>query len=351
MRVLQVGSSLTGWAGIERYVVSLSDGLVARGHDVSVTCAPETMLSRKVHVPAIQIRVRHKLDMRGMAAYIRLFRQVDFDVVHVHFNADFQLVAWASRLTRSKPIVMTRHVALPWAWPKAKHYAYLYDRIIPVSEASRSRLLRSGVPAGKMTVAKAGAPSVDTVPDPSVVRRSLGIDDRFHVGFFGRLAPEKGVSVLLDAVPILGPEVGVSVFGDGPLRGEVEAAANRSPTLKYFGFREDVQACLAAMDAVVIPSTWEEAFPYSALEAMAVGRAIVASNIGGLPELVTEGKNGLLFAPGSAAGLAAAVSRLAADPSATQAMGAQGRQIQRDEYTIDKMAERIESVYRSLLWK
>jgi glycosyltransferase involved in cell wall biosynthesis len=287
--------------------------------------------------------------MRGVAAYLRHFKSTDYDVVHIHYNPDLLLVAWASRLTRRKPLVLTRHVALPWSSMKSKLYSYLYDRIIPVSDASYRRLLESGVPDSKMTVAKAGAIPIDVVADRNQIRSDLGLDGRFCLGFFGRLAPEKGVPVLLEAIPELKKSVQVCVFGDGPLRDEVESAVHAHPDARYFGFREDVGSCMAAMDAIVIPSTWEEAFPYSALEAMSVARPIVASNIGGLPELVCENENGLLFSAGNVEQLVAATRRLVDQPNLGVEMGVRGREIQRAEYTVDRMAERIEAVYSRLL--
>lgn len=335
MKILQVGSGLTGWAGIERYVVYLSGGLAAKGHEVAVTVAPGSPLAGAIP-EGCEFAVRNKFDLRAMAAYLRMFRASRFDVVHTHFNPDFLLVAYAARLARVPRVVMTRHVALPWARLKARNFSRLYDRIVPVSEAARKKLLASGVPPDRMRVAKAGCPAlVSASPVP--------LAGEFKVGFFGRLAAEKGIQVLLDAAP-QAPEVAFHVFGDGPLKPAVEAAAG----LSYHGFRTDVADCMASVDVVVIPSVWEEAFPYSALEAMSMGRAIVASDIGGLPELVQPGVNGLLFKPGDPAGLAGAVGALAADPALTRLLGQRGQEIQREEYTVERMAERMLEVYQEM---
>jgi glycosyltransferase involved in cell wall biosynthesis len=344
MKILQVGSGLHGWAGIERYVVYLSDGLRDRGHEVSVSVTPGTPFAEAVGDRAIAISVRNKFDLQALGAYTRLFRAQRFDIVHTHFNPDFLVVAYAAKLAKGPKLVMTRHVALPWAALKAKNFAMLYDRIIPVSEASQRKLLASGVPAGRMRVAKAGCPAL-------IASAEVNLGAGFNAGFFGRLAPEKGLRVLLGAAEILTNQSGMTlhIFGDGPLRSEVEAAASNGSNIRCHGFRTDIADCMSAVNAVVIPSVWEEAFPYSALEAMSVGRPIVASDIGGLPELVEPHSNGLLFAPGDAAGLAAALTTLASNPGLGIRLGGKGREIQRQEYTVPRMAERIEAVYRELI--
>jgi glycosyltransferase involved in cell wall biosynthesis len=102
------------------------------------------------------------------------------------------------------------------------------------------------------------------------------------------------------------------------------------------------------MDAVVIPSIWEEAFPYAALEAMSVGRPVLASRVGGMPEIVEDGKTGMLFDKGDSAGLSAIAIQLASNAERCSAMGHLAREVHRSEYTTEKMAERIEAVYLSV---
>jgi glycosyltransferase involved in cell wall biosynthesis len=281
--------------------------------------------------------VRGKHDLRAFTAYLQLFREQRFDIVHVHFNPDFLVAGVAARLRKQPKTVLTRHVALPWASAKAKLYGSLFDTIIPVSEAVQGKLLASGIPSEKMIVAKAGCPAL-------VAKRPRTLPPGFHVGYFGRLVPEKGLSVFFKALAA-SPKVTGHVFGSGPLEDELKAHA--PPNVTFHGFVDDVADHMAAVNAVVIPSQWEEAFPYAALEAMSLGKPLVASNVGGLPELVTAGENGLLFDKANPAELASALSRLEQDPAQAKAMGDKGKQIHRSEYTVEKMAERIEAAYQS----
>ncbi|MDR3688480.1 MAG: glycosyltransferase family 4 protein [Fimbriimonas sp.] len=349
MKILQVGSSLMSWGGIERYVAYLSDGLAERGHDVVVSCGPDTPLHSHITVPAIPIVNRRKLDFPAMAKYLRLFRATRYDVIHVHFSPDFLLPTIAARMTKQPYVIMTRHVVLPWTATKVKLYSALYDHFIPVSHAVERQLEASGVPKRKMTVAKAGCPPLVPARQREETRRELGIDDdRFAIGFFGRLVAEKGVDTLINASAATERRVSFEVFGEGPLSAPLEVRAQEAGSrVRFHGFREDVPECLKAIDAVVIPSVWEEAFPYAALEAMSVGRAVIASRVGGMAEIVEEGSTGYLFNKHDASGLATVASRMASDPEANLLMGLRAMEVHRTTYTTQKMAERIETVYRS----
>ena len=348
MKILQVGSSLESWGGIERYVSYLSEGLSSRGHEVVVSCAPCSPLDMHSAVSTLPIRVRRKFDFKAFRQYLQHFRENHYDVVHVHFSPDFLLPALAARITGQSRLVMTRHVVLPWSPAKIKLYSYLFDHFIPVSNAVERQLLASGMQPNKMTVAKAGCPPLIPVKSVKESRAELGLsDDVVALGYFGRLVVEKGVETLIAACQSLPENIRFEVFGNGPLSSELEKqAASENARVRFHGFREDVTDCIQAMNAVVIPSVWEEAFPYAALEAMSVGRPVLASRVGGMSEIVEDGKTGWLFEKGDVAGLSRAALAISNDLKKTEAMGEIAMEVHRHHYTVEKMAERIESVYQ-----
>jgi len=350
MKILQVGSSLESWGGIERYVAYLSDGLAGRGHEVVVSCPPSCPLDKNINVPSLPITVRRKFDFRAFRQYVRHFKAVRYDVVHIHFSPDFLLPAIAARITGQPLSIMTRHVVLPWTPTKVRLYSTLFDHFIPVSDAVQRQLIVSGVKKEMMTVAKAGCPPLEASLEHALVRKELGIEpDTVAMGYFGRLVIEKGVDTLILASNSLPDRISFEVFGNGPMSDELEARAKANNSrVRFHGFRTDIPDCLQAMDAVVIPSIWEEAFPYAALEAMSVGRPVIASRVGGMPEIVENGKTGFLFEKGDAAGLAEAASNLAAQPELMKRMGDSARASHRTDYTIERMAERIEAVYAAV---
>jgi glycosyltransferase involved in cell wall biosynthesis len=345
LRILQVASSLYEWGGIERYVVFLQQGLEARGHHVEIACPPDSPIAQRASHPTVPIEMRRKLDFRGFAAYLRLFRSTRYDVVHAHFSPDFTLPAYAAKMRRQGLTVITRHVAVRWKPAKARTYARIWRHIIPVSHAVERRLLESGIPASQMTVAKAGLPRLQARKPIAQVRSNLGIPPEvFAIGSFGRLVPEKGVDVLIEAMRNM-KDARACIFGHGPHEEKLRAIAGDLDSVKFHGQVADVADSMAAMDVIAIPSIWEEAFPYSALEAMALGLPIAASDIGGLPEMVEDGVNGRLFPPSDPAGLARVLSELQSDSRGRVALGKSGQERYEREFTLAKMAERIEAVY------
>jgi glycosyltransferase involved in cell wall biosynthesis len=136
----------------------------------------------------------------------------------------------------------------------------------------------------------------------------------------GRLHPQKGYDVLVQALPLLGDAV-VAVAGDGPLQAQLAAAA---PQIRWLGRRDDVADLLAAADVVVLPSVWE-ARSLTAQEALRAGRPLVATRVGGLPELVGDGA--VLVPPGDPVALGTAVRRLLDHPAEAAAVAARGRAV------------------------
>lgn len=347
MNVLQVASSLHDWGGIERYVVYLSQGMVERGHTMTVTCPSGSPLDQRLECEKIPISVKRKLSPATAASYLRLFQSRRFDVIHTHFNPDFIMPMWAARMTKQPRLILTRHVAIPWSGQKARLYMRFFDHVIPVSGAVQRVLEASGIPSQKMTVAKAGTPALQSSRDRALVRQGLGIAEKeFAVGSFGRLTEEKGLDVLLAAGRQFGDSARIHIFGRGPLESHLAAEAAKSPELICFhGFTDSVADAMSAMDAIAVTSVWEEAFPYSVLEAMSLGKAIVASRVGGIPEVILDGVTGLLYERSDSAELASQIQRLMSDREESKQIGERAMQLHRSDYTIERMAERIEAVY------
>jgi len=325
----------------------LTKGLGERGHRVTVACPPGSPIAEKLP-GTVPIRMRRKLDFQGFAAYLRLFQSQRFDVVHGHFSPDFTLPAYAAKLTKQPLTVMTRHVCLPWPTAKASAYLKLWNHIIPVSNAVEMRLAESGVPKDRMTVAKAGLNPPMAKNSREAARSGLGLSTNdLAVGSFGRLTVEKGIGHLIDASSnVKGAKV--CIFGSGPIDADLRKQSEGKP-VQFFGQIADVADAMLAMDVIAIPSVWEEAFPYAALEAMALALPVAVTRIGGLPEMVEDGKEGRLFTSGDSQDISAKLNDM---PQALrEQMGRQGRQRYENEFTIHHMVERMEAVYRSEILK
>ena len=341
MNVLQVGTSLHSWGGIERYITYLSSGLEERGHTVTVASPAGSPLAERLPTNA-PIQARGKFDLRAIGACTKLIRERKIEIVHAHYSPDFWVAGLAARLGKARVTLATRHIAEPWGKSKAGLYQRLFAHFIPVSDAVQSVLLQSGVPASRMTVALAGCPPLQPTRPRSEVRDGYRMQGTVF-GYFGRLNKEKGVEVAIQAATEAGTRL--AIFGQG----DQEAALRDLGHAAFYGRVEEVDNAMSAVDAVVIPSVWAEAFPFVGLEAMSLAKPILASRIGGLPEMMEDGVTGLFFEPGNRSELAALMQSILNDGDRASQVGAAAQRAHRERFTVAAMAERIEAVYTKLI--
>ena len=348
MKILQIGSSLYDWGGIERYVAYLAEGLSERGHDVSVACPPSSPLASRSTGNKLPVPLRFQFSYWLLPKFAKLLKEGNYDVAHVHFSPDFVIPLLAARMAKVPCVVMTRHVALPWPKSKVKRYAGKVDRIVCVSDAVQETLSSSGVPSDKLVVAKAGCPPLRPSENAVDIRQKLTENGtKFAVGYFGRLVADKGVQFLVDAAKGLPDNIVTHIFGDGPMRNELEGKA-ADTTIVFHGFVPEIADAMSAVDVVVVPSVWAEAFPFSVLEAMSLGKPVIATHRGGLPEMVKHGETGLLVEAEDALDLREAIEHLSVNRLEAAAFGNAAKADHADNYTVPDFANRIEKVYQSI---
>ncbi len=170
-----------------------------------------------------------------------------------------------------------------------------------------------------------------------------------HLVFVGRLAPVKGLRVLIEAIGALDdPAVRLTIVGDGSERAALEAmAVPLGDRIRFTGYQsqDEVAAILATANAFVLPS-FAEGVPVVLMEALAAGLPVIATRITGVPELVEDGVSGFLVPPGDPQALTGAIAALAARPDGGRAMGAAGRDVVRAEFDIDREAARLAALFR-----
>lgn len=343
MKVLHIASSMPDdWGGIERYVATLSAAQVAMGVDVEVAAWPGSPLSQRLSVPQVAARVPRKFRWAGLPDYLRLFSSRRYDVVVPHFSPDYDVPLIAARMCGQCGVVVTRHLAVPLRPARARSLARLADGFIGVSQAAADSLVASGIDASRVLAVHGGCVPLVSRRDRSEVRREYGMDG-FTVGFFGRLVEEKGIMTAAEAFRSL-PGVHLHVFGDGPLLGELQSM----PHIQVHGKIDQVADAMAAVDAVILPSLWAEAFSVALLEAMSLGKPIVASAVGGVPEAVSDRVEALLVPPGQPVAMAAAVRSLADNAELSASLGAAAREKFYASYTPAHMARRLTSAYADL---
>jgi glycosyltransferase involved in cell wall biosynthesis len=229
------------------------------------------------------------------------------------------------------------------------------QRYIAVSEANARYLTeQKRLPARKITVIHNGCDIERFDPTrrpPPGLRSELGFAAEDPVLLvLGRLEPQKGHRILLDAMPEVHrrfPRARLVCAGDGTLRGELEAQARSlglAQVVRFVGYQPDVTPWLALADVSVLPSFYE-GLPLAAVESLAAGRPVVATAVDGTPEVVVEGETGLLVSPGDPAGLANALCRLLGDPAGRARLGRAGRARAMDLFDQRQQVRRTQELY------
>ena len=302
-------------------------------------------------VPVAQIEKTRRLEPRFVRDLVRFVRAGRFDVMHCFaFTAElWGAVAHACLAAPTRPALITS-VRNKYDWYsgtqwRLKRWATLRSqRIIANSRAGGEYACsRMGLRADAIEVVYNGVPETPAPAprDPGPVLELL---------FVGRLVEQKNVPVLLRAMHRLAAArvpVRLRIAGDGPLRSEIEAmrvALGLEGCVEMLGEREDVAQLMAQADAVVLPSL-REGLSNVILEAMMAGRPVVASRVGGNPELVEHGVTGSLFASGDDVVLADALGTLAANPHTCARMGRTARRRAVEHYSIGAMVGAMEGHY------
>jgi glycosyltransferase involved in cell wall biosynthesis len=290
-------------------------------------------------------------DLVAAARLARMARVERAGVALLHFFGFMSPVAPALRLAGLRVIYVDDHSGAPAhrttarevrAFAAHRTMMRALFRIVAVSEFVRRRQLSSGHMRDDEVVRVYNGVRNVTPLDPAArarLRAELSVpEDKLLLVAAGNLIAEKGFGVLLEALVGSG-RWSVRMAGDGPERATLEELARRHALdVRFLGRRDDVPELMAASDAVVVPSTWHEAFGFTVAEAMRAGRPVVASDIGGIPELVVDGRTGLLSPPGDVSQLRARLRRLAASPVLRRRLGDAAAREARRRFGVERMA-------------
>ena len=355
------------FGGLERVVEALAAGHCQAGHAVHVAMVvdgsvqehPLAQALRRSGVAVELLALPARAYRRERAAIAALCHRLRPAVVHTHgYRPDVVDGAVARRL--GIPVVTTVHGLTGGDW-KNRFYEWLqirayrrFDAVVAVSRSVLERLTCAGVPSARVVLVRnAWGPSSTSAPlSREGARAALGLEARGRrIGWAGRLSAEKGPDVILDALARLDDSsVRLSILGDGPearaLR-QRTAAAGVQERVTWHGVVPDAGRLLPAFDVFVLSSR-TEGTPIVLFEAMAAGVPVVATAVGGVPDVVS-GREALLVPPSDAAALAAAISAVLRDPtSARQRALAAGRRLA-EGFAVGPWLARYESLYRSLV--
>ena len=316
-------------------------------------------------VPVDLLPTRRLLDPAGTLRIHRYLRTRRPDVVHTQLERADSIGALAARAA-GLPVVSTQHLL---AEPRGRSRAELRNalaermlrasgaRIVAVSDAARETYVaHTALPESRLVTIRNGIDVEafqDAMEDRDRMRAELGVPDAGPViASVAVLRPGKGIEIMLRALPRVieeFPDAAYVIAGDGSERPGLEALARElgvDGAVRFLGTRRDVARVLSAADLFVHP-TFADALPTTLAEAMAAGLPIVASAVGGVPEMLPDQRNGLLVRPGEVGGLSDAVTRILRDGALAERMAEQAASVLRERFDLARQAAALANLYRA----
>lgn len=355
---LVIGGDLSGGQAI---ALRLAKAARDRGDDVAFVApepGPFVELVRAEGLPVHLLPLRRTYQLRQALRLARLLRREHADVLHTHALAAANVLGRVAARLVAVAVVSHLHIENPFrpaTRPLLRRLdnvtARLCARLVAVSEDTRRAYERQGYPEGRIEVVYNGV-ELDGRGAAPDVRSELGIPAEAPlVGEVARLCPVKGQRELIEALASVPRArlvlVGADLERGGAFQAELERETDRlgiRDRVAFVGCRDDAAELLGQLDVVALPS-WTEGLPLVLLEAMARRRAVVATPVGGTPELVADGETGLLVPPRNPGALAEAIRNLLADPDLRARMGEAGYRRVAERFSADAMCRRVLELY------
>jgi len=318
----------------------------------------------KTGVPIMLIRQRGKFSFSVLFKLCRIFRQFSPTIVHTYlFTADFY--GKISAKCSGVPILMSSVRSIEP--DKKKHYILVdrllgkwCDAVVANAYCIQELLSKRERINSKITYTIHNGVDLQRFPYPAQnghLRQSMGIQSRaILLGTIGRLGPEKNHKMLLSTIAELrkrGHDVVLFIVGDGKLRSNLQQQTKElhiESSVYFLGPRDDVPDILSNLDLFILPSRYEGC-PNVVLEAMAAGKCVVATAVGGTPETIVDGKTGILVKPDNQEALVTAIVDLLKSPDKPSILGQQARESIERSFTIEKMVQQTTNLYEQLLNK
>lgn len=363
VRILHTETSM-GIGGQEYRVMLEAQGMQKRGHVVVVAAPLGSQLSVLAQQRGLQVKTTTSGNRGWMTlvpSYLQMIKQCEIEVVNTHGSLDSWTASIAGRISSRRPIIIrTRHKSTQVS-PSLRHkllYGRLPHVVTTTGEAVRQELItRNRMRPSRVISIPTGVDLERFQPQSpdAALRTSLGLGSQGPlVGAVTFLRPEKGMQVFIEAIRLLKntiPTLECLIIGDGEeklrLSGRIRELGLED-CVHMIGFRQDIPALLTLLDVVVIPSL-EEGIPQSLTQALAMERPVVASAVGGVPEVVRDGVTGLLVPPQNPALLSEKIAFILNNPSLGVRMGQAGRRVIQERYSMESMLTQTENLYRRLL--
>ncbi len=348
------------WSGGQRQVSGLCTYLRKWGHDVKIIARPASRLelwANQESIESFPVDMTSTLSLRAVLQMRSIIASLKPDVVHLHASRAHVLGAAAAKLAGARVVIVTRRMddRIKMIWPNTSAYGSWTTAIVAISSAVRDVLVGCGVDADKIHTIPSGTDIdrfKDTTPDIQFRNGFTGDPAWPVVSTAASLTQRKGIRFLLEAANLLqkyGKPVRVVIAGDGEQRQELQSIADElSIECTFLGQFADMPKLLASSDIFAMPSLGE-GLGVAVLEAMAAGKPVVASAVGGLNESVIDGKTGFLIPPANPQALADALAKLLSNSSLIDQFGSAGQARVAEKYSLENMAKGNESLYYKLV--
>ncbi len=345
------------WRGGQDQLFSLLRGLLLNGHEVHLVCHPRTLLeerAREIGVHVHPVSVRSEIGPAAFFKLLAILLRTRPEVLAFNTPRPILLGNLASRFTPVRVRLIFRRVNFPLRRGPFTRFKYTWgiDRIVAISQSISHQLRAGGVPAERIRTIYEG---MDLASHP---RRDKpvthGSSEPVVVGTVAHLSREKGLIYLVRAaemIPDAHSHLRFVVVGDGQCRGELEEEVRirgLQPSFQFLGFQPRIAEHMRRFDIFVLPSL-SEGLSSAILIAMASSLPVIATDVGGIPELIRDGENGLLVSPMDPTGLARAIERLSRNPEERSRMGMAGRRLVEEQFTLQRKIAETEQLCSSIL--
>ena len=360
--ILHTESSL-GWGGQELRIIQESLEFMKRGYRMLIACQPGSKIFTAAQgkgIPVIALRMRASIDPLALVNCIRSIKRNGVDLVHTHSSTDSWVCSPASKGS-GVPVIRSRHVSTPISKSPFSRFLYmkLADRVITSGDTIRREMIEvNGYDPQKIVSIPAGIDEKRFSPEINGddVRKELNIGkDDYLLGVVSILRSWKGHIYLLEAFRTLRekiPNLKLVIAGSGPQErnlGNYIQENGLTGKAIMTGFREDVPQILKSLDLFILPSYSNEATSQVIPQAMAMGVFVISTSAGGIGEVVTNGETGKLVPPRDAHALSEAIFWAYQHGEECRKMAQKAREVVLKEFTLTRMIEKTERVYRELL--
>lgn len=350
-----------GWGGQERRIVTELQGMQKLGHRVLLATRPTAtigLIAKDLGIPVLTMPFSGRFDKDSIKSLMRLVREDGYQIIHTHSSIDTWAGAIAAKLSGAW-LVRTRHLNLPMhcRWYNVHGH---YDRLVTCGETMRSLLIKNFGFRSENVVSIPTGIDFDLFKPKRTrddVRAELALEPNQFVVLLAAVVRSvkrhdvalKAFSKILSTVP----NARLVLAGDGPMLASRQQLAKElgiESSVLWLGHREDIPDLMMAVDAVLLTSR-SEGVPQVLTQALGMGLPVVATNVGGIPELIQHEKTGLLAPSEDDAGLATLLMRVANNPDWATEMGIRGQKLVHENFSIETMLDKTEELYMHLIRK